>query len=88
MAGNNHFESIITNKLMQQFKFSRVENGKFKYLGYEIEKNSSGDICLNQNEYIQNIKEVTVPAKRNSCRATGLEKREIRRVIGELCGCL
>ena len=77
MAGNNHFERIISNKLMKQFKFSKVEKGKFKYLGCEIEKTSSGDISLNQNEYIQNIKKVLIPAKRNSCRATDIEKKEI-----------
>ena len=47
-------------------------------------KNPPGDISLNQDEYILNIKEVIVPAKRNSCRTNGEEKKEIRRVVGEL----
>ena len=84
MAGNKQFEKIITEKLMKQFKFSKLERGKFKYLGCEIEKIPDGDISLNQNEYIQNIEEVHLPTKRNSCRANDSEKREIRRVVGEL----
>ena len=84
MSGNSHFETLITTKLLQYFKFSKIEKQKFKYLGCEIEKLASGDISLNQNEYIQNIKEVIVPAKRNSCKVNDAERKEIRRVIGEL----
>ena len=39
---------------------------------------------MNQNEYIKNIQEVIVPAKSNNCRVTEYEKKEIRRVVGEL----
>ena len=84
MSGNYHFETLITKKLLQYFKFSKIEKQKFKYLGCEIEKLASGDISLNQNEYIQNIKEVIVPAKRNSCKVNNAERKEIRRVVGEL----
>ena len=63
MAGNKRFEKIITEKLMKQFKFSKLERGKFKYLGCEIEKIPDGDISLNQNEYIQNIEEFTFHPK-------------------------
>ena len=84
MAGNNRFRSVITKKLFRHFKFSKMEESKFKYLGCQIEKLPSGDITLNQNDYIQNIKEVLLPPKRNSCRVTDFERKEIRRVVGEL----
>jgi len=84
MAGNPKFERFIVGKLKSHFQFSKVENQKFKYLGCEIEKLPSGDISLNQNEYIQNIKEVIVPEGRNSCNVNDSERRHIRRVVGEL----
>ena len=84
MSGNTYFEEQITSKLLQYFKFSKLEKQKFKYLGCEIEKLDSGDISLNQNEYIQSIKEVIVPAKRNSYKVNDTERKEIRRVVGEL----
>ena len=84
MSGNSNFENQIVRKLQQHFKFSKIEKQKFKYLGCEIEKLPSGDISLNQNEYIQNIKDVVVPSKRNNYRVNETEKKEIRRVVGEL----
>ena len=64
--------------------FSKIEHDKFKYLGCKIEKQRNGDISLNQTEYIQNIEEVEFPAKRNSCPVNEKERKEIRRVVGEL----
>ena len=84
LCGNSKFESLITEKLMQRFKFSKLEKRKFTYLGCEIEKLKNGDISLNQNEYIRKIREVVVPARSNTCRVSEYEKREIRRVVGEL----
>ena len=66
MAGNIQFEKTVVTKLMETFKFSKLEHRKFDYLGCQIEKLSSGDISLNQDKYIQNIKEVLIPSKRNS----------------------
>ena len=84
MAGNSEFESIVVDQLRKHFKFSKIEKKQFKYLGCDIQKLPSGNISLNQNEYIQNIKEVTVPSGRNSCKVNDLERKEIRRVVGEL----
>ena len=84
MAGNTQFEKTVVAQLMKTFKFSKLEERKFDYLGCQIEKLSSGDISLNQDKYIQNIKEVVIPAKRNNIKANDEEKREIRRVVGEL----
>ena len=44
----------------------------------------TGDIELNQNEYIQNIEEVKCPEGRNSWKVNESERKEIRRVVGEL----
>ena len=84
MTGNSHFKQIMTKELATFFKFSKVEEHKFKFLGCEIEKHANGDITLNQSEYISKIEEVIVPEKTNSCLANTEEKKEIRRVVGEL----
>ena len=82
IAGNNFFKSSIVNKLFKLFQFSKVETKKFKYLGCEVEKNENGDITLNQNDYIDNIKMVEVPARRYSSKVDESERRTMRRVVG------
>ena len=84
LMGNNYFLQHVPQKLFQLFKFSKVEKGKFKYLGCEIEKCQNGNITLNQNEYIENIQEVDYPTDRNNCPVKEFERKEIRRVVGEL----
>ena len=84
MAGNSVFKQSVNNKLFKLFHFSKVEIDKFKYLGCEIEKLENGDITLNQKEYIKKIEEVECPAKRNSCNVNENERKEIRRIVGEL----
>ena len=58
ICGNSFFGTVISEKLMKYFKFSKLERQKFTYLGCEVEKLPTGDISLNQNEYINNIKDV------------------------------
>jgi hypothetical protein len=84
MAGNYRFRQVIREKLIKHFKFSKMEEGKFTYLGCQIEKLSSGDITLNQNTYIQKIENVDVPSKHSSSPVSEFERREIRRVVGAL----
>ena len=84
MMGKDTFRKQVKEKLFKMFKFSKVEETKFTYLGCEIEKLKNGDIVLNQNAYVDNIKEVECPALRNNCPVTEKERKEIRRVVGEL----
>ena len=84
MAGNHEFKNVLVKKLEKYFKFSKMEENNFKYLGCDIKKLSNGDISLNQNEYIENLVGVKVPDERNSVLANESEKKEIRRVVGEL----
>ena len=84
IAGNDLFKSSVIKKLFKLFKFSKVEMKKFTYLGCEVEKLDNGNITLNQNNYIEKIKEVEVPARRNSCKVDETERKTIRRVVGEL----
>jgi hypothetical protein len=84
MMGKGSFMENVPRKLFKLFKFSKVEETKFKYLGCEIEKHSNGDITLNQDEYIRNIAEVDCPARRNNSPVKETERKEIRRVVGAL----
>ena len=84
MAGNNIFRQLVVKNLMKHFKFSKLEERKFKYLGCEIEQLPTGDITVNQEEFIKNIKEVDLPTKMNTAKVNEVERREIRRVVGEL----
>jgi len=82
--GNNIFKQMIIQKFFNAFKISKVEHGKFKYLGCEIERKKNGDITLQQNEYIKTVREVECPTSGNSCPVNDSERKEIRRVVGEL----
>ena len=88
LAGNEEFKEIFKNKLMLQFKFSKVEVKRFKYLGCDIEQQDNGDIALDQNEYIKNIAEVFLPAGWKNLNTTDAvnesERKTIRKVVGEL----
>lgn len=84
MSGNEKFKQLVKSKLSTLFQFSKIEEGKFKYLGCEIEKLGNGDIALNQNKYIESIPDVSVPLKKNSLKANEKEKKVIRSVVGEL----
>ena len=79
-----NFKSSVVEKLLKLFQFSKVERKKFKYLGCEVEKLNNGDITLNQNDYIEKIKEVEIPSRRNSHKVNETERKIIRRVVGEL----
>ena len=84
IAGDEIFQAGVVRKLFNLFKFSKVENKKFKYLGCEVEKLENGNITLNQNDYIEKIAEVDLPSRRNSSKVEETERRIIRRVVGEL----
>ena len=84
VAGNPKFKTNFLKEMTETFQFSKVETNKFKYLGCEVEKLSNGDIELNQNEYISKIKEVNCPSKLNSVSVNEVERKTIRRVVGEL----
>ena len=84
LMGKDCFKKLVPEKLFKMFKFSKVEKDKFKYLGCEITKHGNGNITLNQNDYIQKIDNVVCPARRNTCPVKENERKEIRRVVGEL----
>ena len=84
MVGRPVFKRFILGTITEKFKFSKLESDKFKYLGCELEKLSNGDISLNQTEYLDKIEEVECPSKSNSAPANEMEKKTIRRVVGEL----
>ena len=84
MAGNQLFKPVLIQGLAKKFKFSKIEENKFKYLGCRIQKLVNGDITLDQNEYIETVEKVSVPPKRNSSLVNEEERKEIRRVVGEL----
>ena len=84
LMGKECFKNMVPLQLFNMFKFSKVEENQFKYLGCQIQKQRNGDICLNQNEYIRNIADVDCPARRNNSLVQEKERREIRRVVGEL----
>ena len=58
LAGDEVFDSDITSKLVQIFKFSKLEEDSFTYCGCDIKINEDGTIELDPNNYIDKIEEI------------------------------
>ena len=84
LAGNDTFEEEITAKLQEMFQFSKIEENKFKYCGCNIKCRKDGTIELDQNDYIEKLEEVEIPAGVDSDDLTKQEVKTVRGKIGEL----
>jgi hypothetical protein len=84
LAGNDTFDEEITSKLKEMFEFSKIEENNFKYCGCNIKCKEDGSIQLDQNDYIENLKEMRIPAGDDSEELSKEEIKTVRGKIGEL----
>ena len=84
LAGDEIFDRDITEKLQKIFKFSKIENDEFTYCGSQIRVNENGSITLDQNKYIDSVKEVSEINTDYERQLTDTEKRILRGKVGEL----
>ena len=84
LAGDDVFEKEITEKLQEIFRFSKIETNTFTYCGSKITIHEDGKIELDQNSYIDNLKEVDEFSTDEIRKLTEKEKRILRGKIGEL----
>ena len=84
MGGDETFTKEVENELAKVFTFSKVEEDNFKYCGCNINVTESGDIKLDQNEYLDKLKEMEENEADLEQLLTVKEQRELRGKIGEV----
>ena len=84
MGGDETFKNEVENELAKVFTFSKVEEKNFKYCGCNINVTENGDIKLDQNEYLDKLKEMEENGADLEHLLTVKEQRELRGKIGEV----
>ena len=85
-AGSQHFIDSIIKKLMTIFKIGSTGSGSFTYVGYRLNTYQDG-ITLDQEQYINSIKDVYLSKKRKIDKTCILTKKELaafRTLVGQL----
>ena len=86
-AGENSFENTVSEKLTKVYKMGKVEEKKFRYVGFDIEQKSEG-IYIDQSHYAEEKIEVfdVSPdrSKDQEAELTGEEKSMLRKCAGKI----
>ncbi len=85
-SGTSNWHKDVINKLIEIFKISKNDKGKFKYLGLNIEQNGT-EIFVDQQAYIDNLKEIPISDERKKQIEDILSEEEsqtLRSVCGQL----
>ena len=75
------------DNLKNTFKFGSEETETFVYIGIELAQNSGYSICIEQNNYIASISEISLPKERMPDRNSPLteaERTQYRSFVGQL----
>ena len=84
LAGDSVFDKDIVEELRSTFTFSKIESNKFTYCGIQITVNDDGSIELNQDQFIDSLREISEIDVKEDRKLTEKEKRLVRGKIGEL----
>ena len=84
IMGNSKFEMDIEKKLSGTFIFSKIENKSFKYCGCQISVEDNGDILLDQNKYVETLKEIKEENDDEDRELSAPEVKILRGKIGEI----
>ena len=83
-AGTGEFKSVVLKRLEQFYKIGNVESRKFQYLGIYIHQRE-GVILVDQNRYLEELREIYLEKGRNNHRQDLLnlqEKKHLQELIG------
>ena len=83
MAGSDIFHQEVGGKLQKIFKFSKVEEKSFKCCGCNILARENGDIEVDQNNYLEKLKEIEIPDGEEDRILTAKEQKHLRGKIGK-----
>lgn len=74
-AGDDIFEETIMNMLRQRFLAGKVEEGNFKYIGFQIKQSENG-ILLDHSAYMDKLDQPQMDPVRASQRQDLLNEHE------------
>ena len=80
-GGDEIFEKAI-DALERKYPFGSKKNQKFVFTGIQVDQEASGDITLNQTEYVKNITPIDIPRERRKETKTPATKEEIQALRG------
>ena len=85
-AGDEDFESTCMKPLRHRFLAGKLEEGKFKYVGFQKQQNRDG-IIIDQSEYVEDIENVSLSSQRILSKREKLtpeELTQLRELVGHL----
>jgi transposase InsO family protein len=85
-AGSEYFDKIVMSKLRDRFLAGKLEESKFKYIGFEIVQSVDG-IIMDQSSYIQELENGILTPQRAMLKQAQLDGKEItllRQLVGRL----
>ena len=84
-GGDPEFFEILKKTLMTKFTFGKIESKKFKYTGLNIEQLDDGTIHVDQNDYIQSLKPISIEkAVDKNAKLSKNKFTEYRALTGQL----
>ena len=83
-AGNKTFDDSVMTKLRQRFLAGKLEEGQFKYIGFEIKQSVEG-VTLNQDDFTRSLEIPEAPkSRKKEDPLVGAEFSSLRSQVGRL----
>ena len=85
-CGTSEFDIIIMDELRKRFLAGKMEEGNFRYVGFDVLQSDEG-IILDQSSYLKNIEIPKIDAsrlKQKNCPLTTQESTQLRSSVGAL----
>ena len=74
-CGTTKWNDKVIGKIKSKFNISLESEGKFKFLGLNVEQSEKG-ICIDQGLYIESVKEISLSAERKKNTREELTREE------------
>ena len=81
-AGNSDFFEDIMDEIANEFKISKREKGKFRFIGVDVERKADGSINISQETYKESL--ATIEVKNSEDNTRGLTKEEFKMYRGAI----
>ena len=82
LGGDDIFVKEVESKLLEAFQYSKIEENDFKYCGSRIRRLENGDIQVDQNDYVDGLKEMEKVSGEMCRNLNSVETSQLRGKIG------
>ena len=84
LAGNKEFLESTTAEIKKHLDVSKIEDGKFRFTGIDIEQMADGSIELSMEEYAESLEDILIREDKASEPLDKDELRTLRKYVGKL----